>query len=329
MRFADPIYLLFLLIIPLLVFYHFKRFKKPTIKYPELESIKLSFNPQKTKIKEWLPVILRLVVLSFIIFALARPQSGQKGEEILTKGVDIILCLDTSTSMRAEDFKPNNRFYVAKKSAEEFVKGRKHDRIGVVVFSALAFTQCPLTLDYGALIDFLDKTEIGMTQTDGTAIGSAIVTSLNRLRESNAKSKIIILLTDGRNNTGEIDPITAAKTASAIDVKIYTIGAGVPGGALYPVDDPIFGRRYVKIQDDLDEATLSEIAHITEGAYFRATSPEGLKNIFKQIDKMEKTEIKSKEFTEYTELYLYFLFPALLLFLAELFLKNTVLRRIP
>lgn len=329
MRFADPIYLLFLLIIPLLVFYYFKRFKKPTIKYPELESIKLSFNPQKTKIKEWLPVILRLVVLSFIIFALARPQSGQKGEEILTKGVDIILCLDTSTSMRAEDFKPNNRFYVAKKSAEEFVKGRKHDRIGVVVFSALAFTQCPLTLDYGALIDFLDKTEIGMTQTDGTAIGSAIVTSLNRLRESNAKSKIIILLTDGRNNTGEIDPITAAKTASAIDVKIYTIGAGVPGGALYPVDDPIFGRRYVKIQDDLDEATLSEIAHITEGAYFRATSPEGLKNIFKQIDKMEKTEIKSKEFTEYTELYLYFLFPALLLFLAELFLKNTVLRRIP
>ena len=329
MRFADPIYLLFLLIIPLLVFYHFKRFKKPTIKYPELESIKLSFNQQKTKIKEWLPVILRLVVLSFIIFALARPQSGQKGEEILTKGVDIILCLDTSTSMRAEDFKPNNRFYVAKKSAEEFVKGRKHDRIGVVVFSALAFTQCPLTLDYGALIDFLDKTEIGMTQTDGTAIGSAIVTSLNRLRESNAKSKIIILLTDGRNNTGEIDPITAAKTASAIDVKIYTIGAGVPGGALYPVDDPIFGRRYVKIQDDLDEATLSEIAHITEGAYFRATSPEGLKNIFKQIDKMEKTEIKSKEFTEYTELYLYFLFPALLLFLAELFLKNTVLRRIP
>ncbi|HAM38946.1 MAG TPA: aerotolerance regulator BatA [Elusimicrobia bacterium] len=329
MRFADPIYLLFLLIIPLLVFYYFKRFKKPTIKYPELESIKLSFNQQKTKIKEWLPVILRLVVLSFIIFALARPQSGQKGEEILTKGVDIILCLDTSTSMRAEDFKPNNRFYVAKKSAEEFVKGRKHDRIGVVVFSALAFTQCPLTLDYGALIDFLDKTEIGMTQTDGTAIGSAIVTSLNRLRESNAKSKIIILLTDGRNNTGEIDPITAAKTASAIDVKIYTIGAGVPGGALYPVDDPIFGRRYVKIQDDLDEATLSEIAHITEGAYFRATSPEGLKNIFKQIDKMEKTEIKSKEFTEYTELYLYFLFPALLLFLAELFLKNTVLRRIP
>ncbi|OGS45096.1 MAG: aerotolerance regulator BatA [Elusimicrobia bacterium RIFOXYD2_FULL_34_15] len=329
MRFADPLYLLFLLIIPLLTFYYLKKFKKASIKYPELGPVKLSFSSQKTKLKEWLPVILRMLVLFFMILALARPQSGQKGEEILTQGVDIMLCLDTSTSMRAEDFKPNNRFYVAKKSAEEFVKGRKHDRIGVVVFSALAFTQCPLTLDYGALIDFLDKTEIGMTQTDGTAIGSAIVTCLNRLKESNAKSKIIILITDGRNNVGEIDPITAAKTASALNVKIYTIGAGVPGGALYPIDDPIFGRRYVKMQDDLDEATLSEIAHITEGAYFRAASPEGLKDIFKQIDKMEKTEIKSKEFTEYTELYLYLLFPALLLFFAEIFLKNTVLRRIP
>jgi Ca-activated chloride channel family protein len=231
--------------------------------------------------------------------------------------------------MRAEDFKPLNRLDAAKKAAEEFVKERKNDRIGIVVFSELSFTQCPLTLDYGAVLDFIDNVEIGMTQTDGTAIGTAIVTCVNRLKDSVAKSKVIILLTDGRNNRGEIDPLTAAKTAGAMDIKIYTIGAGVPGGAMYPVDDPIFGKRYIRMREDLDEDTLIKIASATEGRYFRATSSKKLKEIYSKIDRMEKTDIKVSEYTEYTELFPYFLLPAILMFFVEIVLFNTYLRKIP
>jgi Ca-activated chloride channel family protein len=322
MRFANPIFLLFLLTIPGLIWYYLKysQSRSNRLKFSSLEIIK--------KIRKS-GLILRILCLLLLILAFARPQAGQRSEEVLSKGVDIMLCLDTSTSMRAEDFKPLNRLDASKKAAKEFVKDRKNDRIGVVVFSELSFTQCPLTLDYGAVLDFIENVEIGMTQTDGTAIGTAIVTCVNRLKDSAAKSKVIILLTDGRNNKGKIDPLTAAKTAGAMDIKIYTIGAGVPGGAMYPVDDPIFGKRYIRLAEDLDEDTLISIASATEGQYFRATSSKKLKEIYSKIDRLEKTDIKVSEYTEYTELFSYFLLPAILMFFLEIVLFNTYLRKIP
>ncbi|MDD5688079.1 MAG: VWA domain-containing protein [Elusimicrobia bacterium] len=272
---------------------------------------------------------LRIFAVIFIILALARPQGGEKSSEFTKKGLDIILCIDTSSSMRAEDFKPQNRLEAAKDVVKKFIKGRKNDRIGVVVFSAVAFTQCPLTTDYGSLLDFIDKIEIGITQTDGTAIGTAIITSVNRLKESTGKSKIIILLTDGRNNMGEVDPITAAKAASAFGIKIYAIGAAGTGPAPYPVDDPVFGRRYVWIKEDLDETKLLQIAKETDGLYFRATDKSSLEEIYKKINSMEKTEFKVEEYTDFNELYIWFLLPAVLLFLIEIMLKNLVFRTVP
>jgi Ca-activated chloride channel family protein len=231
--------------------------------------------------------------------------------------------------MKAEDFKPNNRFFVSKEVAKEFIKDRQFDRIGLVIFSAIAFTQCPLTLDHGALLDFVDKVQIGSTNTDGTAIGSAIATSVARFKTINSKSKIVILMTDGRNNTGEIDPITASKIAKTLGVKVYTIGVGTKGEALFPIDDPMFGKRYIKIQEDLDEDTLKGIAKLTDAQYFRATDESSLRDIYKIIDKLEKTDVKIKEYTEYKELYLYFLIPALLLFLLEILLSNFLWIKIP
>jgi len=330
MRFANPVFLLFILLVPLLAWYQEgqRRRKRAAVSFSDTGLIKEIAGKGKEK-SEKLLRILRFISLFFLLLAFARPQAGQKGEEVLTKGIDIMLVLDTSTSMRAEDFKPHNRLYVAKEVSKEFIKGRKNDRIGIIVFSALSFTQCPLTLDYGAVLDFLEHVEIGMTATDGTAIGTAITTAVNRLKDTGAKTRIIILLTDGRNNMGEIDPITAAKVAQAMGLKIYTIGAGAPGGALYPIDDPIFGKRYVKLSEDLDEGTLSAVAQETGGLYFRATSSEGLRSIFRKIDQMEKTEIKIKEYTNYTELFTWFLWPGIIVFVIEILLRNTYLRKVP
>jgi Ca-activated chloride channel family protein len=263
-------------------------------------------------------------------FALARPQAGQKSSEIYNQGIDILLALDTSTSMQAIDFKPANRFEAAKKVAKEFVKGRTHDRIGIVVFAGLAYTQCPLTADTDAVLNFLDQSAIGMTQVDGTAIGSAIATAVNRLKDSPGKSRVVILVTDGRSNIGEIDPLTAAQAAQALGARVYTIGAGQPGGALYPVDDPFFGRQYVKMPgQELDESTLAKIAETTGGRYFRATDSAALERIFKQIDSMEKSEIKTVKYTNYTELFGWMLWPAFILLLLEIALANTWLKRLP
>jgi len=231
--------------------------------------------------------------------------------------------------MRALDFKPKNRLDAAKDAAMEFVKARKNDRIGVVVYSALAFTQCPLTTDHAALLGFLDKVEIGMTQIDGTAIGTALLTSVSRLKDSNGKSKIIILLTDGRNNMGEVDPVTAAKAAQSSDIKIYSIGMGAPGKALYPVEHPVFGTQYVYLPEELDEGMLREIAGVTGGAYFRARNRHELRYIYKQIDKLEKTEIKTSQFTEYKELFRFFAIPGFLLLAGAFILERTLYRKIP
>jgi len=273
-------------------------------------------------------MILRMVALSILILAMARPQAGQREEEVITEGIDIMLTLDTSGSMKAEDFKPQNRLGAAKQVMEEFIKSRHNDRIGLVVFSRFSFTQCPLTLDYGVLLGLLEKIDIGMIE-DGTAIGTAIANSVNRLRDSEAKSKVIVLLTDGINNAGKIDPLTAAKTASALGIKIYTIGAGTPGGALYPVDDPIFGRRYVRMDTEIDEALLEEIADKTGGMYFRAKDERGLREIYETIGKLEKTEIETREYANYKELGGGFLLPGFIILLMEVALANTVFRKIP
>jgi len=250
-----------------------------------------------------------------------------KGEEVITQGVDIVLALDVSSSMLAEDIKPN-RIDAAKQVAAEFVKGRKNDRIGMVIFAAQGYTQCPLTIDYGILLGFLDQIKVGMIE-DGTAVGMGLAAAVNRLRTSEAKSKVIILLTDGRNNRGEIDPITAAQAAQAFDVRIYAIGAGTHGTALYPVKDPFFGKRYVPMKVDIDEETLRKIADMTKAKYFRATNRNRLEAIYEEIDEMEKTEIRVREYTRYSELFYYFVGVAVLLFLGEIGLAHTRFRKIP
>ncbi len=328
MRFANPLFILLLVPVAAAAWYYFERErkKKAALLFSDFRIFKGlgNFSSNKRQLLFW----LRLIALVLLVFAIARPQSGLRTEEISTKGIDIVLCMDTSGSMKAEDLKPS-RLQVAKSVASDFVKGRRNDRLGIVVFSAVSLLQCPLTSDYGAVIDFMKSVEIGMTQTDGTAIGNALETSVDRLKDSKAKSKIIILLTDGRNNMGEVDPVTAAKLATAFNIKIYTIGVGTEGEAPFPVEDPMFGKRYVYIKEDLDEGTLRAIAETTEGLYFRATTAEALKEIYKQIDKMEKTEIKGIEYTEYTDHYLPLLVIALLAFMAELILNNTLLRKLP
>ncbi len=328
-RFQDPIFLVFIIVaIGILVYYiKFKRARAASIKYSDVNLVR-RLKPSFRIRERHVLAVLRTLAIVFLAFALARPQSGRKGEEISSEGIDIVLALDISGSMRAEDFKPHNRLYVAKQVIKEFIEGRRSDRIGLVVFSKQSFTQCPLTLDYGVLFNFLDKVDFGMIE-DGTAIGVAIANAVNRLRESEAEGKVVILLSDGRNNAGEIDPITAAQAAKAMKVKIYTIGAGKPGNAPYPVDDPIFGKRYIYVENEIDEPTLQQIALITGGEYFRAKDEEALARIYKQISDMEQTEIKVKEYVQYNELFSNYALVGLMLLMVEIFLANTRYRKIP
>lgn len=327
-RLADPIWLLALGGIPLLVFWYFFRKKqnKTTLVYSHLGMIKRA-QKQSPEWTRYLLIFLRLTAVTLAVLALARPQSGLRGEEVKTEGIDIMLALDVSSSMLAEDIKPN-RVEAAKSVAADFVKGRLNDRIGLIVFSGRAYTQCPLTIDYGILLDLFDDIEVGMIE-DGTAVGTALGLAVNRLRGSGEASKVIVLLTDGRNNRGEIDPKTAAELAQTFNIKVYTIGAGSQGTAPYPVDDPMFGRRQVQIQVDVDEAVLKEVAQMTGGRYFRATDRESLEQIYEEIDQLEKTEIEVTEFTRYSELFHFPLGLALLLLFSEVILSNTWLRRIP
>ncbi|MGB7061069.1 MAG: VWA domain-containing protein [Candidatus Zixiibacteriota bacterium] len=328
-RFQDPIFLVFIIAaIGVLVYYiKFKRARAASIKYSDINLVR-RLKPSFRIRERHVLAFLRALVIVFLAFALARPQSGRKGEEISSEGIDIILALDISGSMRAEDFKPHNRLHVAKEVIKEFIEGRRSDRIGLVVFSKQSFTQCPLTLDYGVLFNFLDKVSFGMIE-DGTAIGVAIANAVNRLRESEAEGKVVILLSDGRNNAGEIDPITAAQAAKAMNVKIYTIGAGKPGNAPHPVDDPIFGKRYIYVENEIDEPTLQQIAQITGGEYFRAKDEEALARIYKQISEMERTEIKVTEYMQYNELFSNYALVGLMLLMVEIVLANTRYRKIP
>lgn len=272
--------------------------------------------------------LVRLLVYVFLVTALARPQKFSSEREYSTKGVDIVISLDISGSMLAEDFKPENRIAVAKQEAAKFIRGRENDRIGLVVFARKAFTQCPLTLDYDVLIELLQDIQIGMI-SDGTAIGMGLATAVNRLRDSKAKSKVIILITDGASNAGNIDPITAAELAKAFGIKVYAICIGRGGLVPFPINDPLFGKRYVQAEVEIDEMVLKRIADITHGLFFRARDSKALGEIYEKINQLEKTEIKVKEYRSFDERFAYFLIPGLLLLLLELMIRNTIAVKIP
>lgn len=330
LRFANPYWLLLLIpVIGLGVLLWFRLRKPHGIGYPDLKGINKLF-PKKIIGPDEIIGLLIVAGLSLAVIAMARPQTGLKTEQISGKGVDIVLCLDTSGSMRAIDFKPQNRLGAAKQVARNFIEKRQRDRIGLVVFGGTALTVCPLTSDKRAVQDLLRQVEIDMTGVDGTAVGMAIATAADRLRESTANSKVILLLTDGRSNRGAIDPVTAAKAAAALGIKIYAVGAGKPGGGVVPVQDPVYGTRYVRTQDDLDEPTLRKVAGATEGGdYFRVKSVQGLERVFDRINKLEKSEYKIVEFTNYKDRYFLWLLLGWLLVLTGVFLRYAIFRRLP
>ncbi len=328
-RFANPEFLLLLVFIPPVIWWYFRRNRKMSgaLRYSNIDLFKSIKKSSKQNYRHLLFAV-RLLVLILLIICFARPQAGRTETEVITEGIDIILAVDVSSSMLAEDFQPKNRLQAVKLVAGDFIKGRRNDRIGLVVFSGQSFTQCPLTLDYGILLRFLDEIKIGMIE-DGTAIGMAIATCVNRLRSSSAESKVVILLTDGRNNRGELDPVTAAKIAQTFDIRIYTIGAGKKGYAMYPIDDPVFGKHYRRMPVQIDEDLLKKVADITQGKYFRATDESSLEAIYNEISEMEKTKIEVKEYTRYRELFVHYLLIALALLVLEILLSHTWLRKIP
>jgi len=326
---ALVIFVLGLLVLAAMAAYYLrkKRLRSATLKFSDVRIVKRAARSHRQRYRFVLPA-LRMLAVAVLVVAFARPRSGTEVTDIDSEGIDIMMVLDISSSMLAEDFKPVNRVTVAKEELKKFVSRRPNDRIGLVIFSRYAFTQCPLTVDHGVLLNFVDQVNVGDVE-DGTAIGMAIATGVNRLRESDSKSKIMVLLTDGDNNAGEIDPLTAANLAAAMGVKIYTIGAGKPGNAMFPYQDPIFGKRYIYQPVRIDEATLRQIAEKTGGRYFRAKSGEELDQIYSMIDALEKTKINISAHIQYHELFPYFTYVGLLLLALELVLANTWFRKLP
>ena len=328
-QFQDPWLFLLLAIVPLLIYRTLKN-RPATLHFSSLDSLK-TLHRKGVNFLAATPLILRCLAIALLVTALARPQEGRKSTEILSAGVDILLAIDTSGSMRAMDFEKNNqpvdRLTVVKDVVSEFIDSREFDRMGMVVFGNEAFTQCPLTLDHDILHSFLNKLQIGVAG-DSTAIGSAIGISVKRLKDLESKSKVIILLTDGRNNSGNITPFQAAEIAKTYGIKIYTVGVGTQGQAPFPMSTP-FGQKMLMQRVAIDEDSLKKIAEQTGGRYFRATDSDSLKQIYAQIDSLEKSEVKWIDHSEYRELFPLFLIPALLLVLTEMVLTQTRLRRVP
>lgn len=319
-------YYLFLLI-PVLTagFFMFKRHgkKREGIVYSNflLSLIKPTFKEKLFYIIRWIPFVAAILA----VIALSRPQTGKSYEKQTTEGIDIVLCLDTSSSMKALDFKPDNRFTVAKNTMLDFVSKRKFDRMAFIPFAGYAITKCPLTTDHDILKDIISKTELDSIE-DGTAIGMSLATAINRLKTSKAKSKIIILLTDGVNNRGSIDPKTAADIAKDMGIKIYAVGVGTKGFAEYPAIGPFGIMTTTKAKVDIDEKMLKEITTKTGGEYFRATDSVKLKNIYSIIDRMEKTKIELKTFTLWKDFYFYPLFSSFLLLAGYILINSLYLR---
>jgi Ca-activated chloride channel family protein len=326
--FANPEYLYLLGAIPLLVLWYYFRHRKDSsdIRYSTL----LPFEQLRPTLKErlrHLPFVLRLLALALLIVAFARPRTTSHGENVYTEGIDIVLLYDISGSMLAQDLRPD-RLEAARKVLMDFVDGRTNDRIGLVVFSGESFTQCPMTLDYRVLKNQLAAVKQGVIE-DGTAIGMAIAQGVNRLKESKVKSKVMILLTDGVNNRGEIDPLTATQIAQTFGIRIYTVGVGTSKGeAPFPVQTP-FGMRTQFMPVEVDEKTLTKIAEMTGGQYFRATNNRTLKQIYEEIDELEKTKMEVRAYRAYTEMFYDWVWVALFALALEMVLSNTYFRKLP
>lgn len=327
MVFAHIEYLfLLLLLIPYIIWYVLKRHHNEASLQIADTSVYATAPKSYKNYLLHVPFALRMLTLAMIIIVLARPQTTNSWQSSEVEGIDIMLAIDVSTSMLAEDLKPN-RLEAAKEVAAEFVNGRPNDNIGITLFAGESFTQCPLTVDHAVLLNFIHGTRCGLIE-DGTAVGMGIANAVSRLKESKAKSKVVILLTDGTNNRGDISPLTAAEIAKSFGIRVYTIGVGTNGEAPYPY--PVGGTvQYVNMKVEIDEKTLAQIASTTEGNYFRATSNSKLKEVYEEIDKLEKTKLNVKEFSKREEAYRGFAWVAFLSFLLELLLRYTILRRIP
>ena len=326
MTFANPEYLFLLLLLLPIVGWYIYELRNSDASVQVSDTRVLAAQPKSIRI--WLlhvPFVLRIAVITRISIALARPQSTNKWSSQSTEGIDIMMALDISGTMLAEDLRPN-RLEAAKKVASDFVIARPNDQIGLVVFAGESFTQCPLTTDHAVLVNLFKSVEYGMVE-DGTAIGLGLANAVNRMKDSETKSKVIILLTDGSNNRGDIDPQTAAEIAKTYGIRVYTIGVGSYGQARVPVQTPI-GKQYITMDNEFDETTLRSIAETTGGQYFRAKDNTSLKAIYDQIDQMEKTKLRVREFSKHTENFMPFLYAALICLLLELIIRYFVLRTI-
>ncbi|TDI71078.1 MAG: VWA domain-containing protein [Bacteroidetes bacterium] len=327
MEFAQPQWLVLLALVPLSGLRSWWMARRSLgLRYSAVETIRHGPKTFRNRIRA-LPAVLRMAGLTLAVLAMARPQEQDVVQERYAEGVDIVMVLDTSTSMRAEDFRPN-RFEAARAVGAEFISKRTSDRVGLVVFAAKAYTQAPLTLDYDFLLEMLDEVQVGVIE-DGTAIGTALAMAVNRLKNTVAESKVIILLTDGQNNRGELSPETAAEIARTLNVRIYAIGVGAHGEAPFVVDHPFAGRQRRMIPVEIDEEMLISVAKMTGGKYFRATNNQALREIYDEIGELEKTKIEERIYTNYEEKYAGFLFPGLALILLDILLSTTLLRRFP
>ena len=332
MEFANKEYLLLLLLlIPYIIWYLMYRKKsEPTMRMSDTNAYRYAPRSWKVMIMP-LQFILRLAVLALVVIILARPQTQNSWKNKEVEGIDIMLAMDVSTSMLAEDLKPN-RMEAAKKVAAEFIVGRPNDNIGLTIFAGESFTQCPMTTDHASLLNLLQNVRTDIAQRglieDGTAIGMGLANAVSRLKDSKAKSKVVILLTDGSNNRGDLSPMTAAEIAKSLGIRVYTIGVGTNKVAPYPMQ-VAGGIQYVNIPVEIDTKTLSDIAAATDGDFYRATSNTELQNIYKEIDKLEKTKLNVKKFSKRYEAYQPFALAAVLLLLLEVLLRITIFRRLP
>lgn len=328
MEFARP---LLLLLTPLAIAVLWVRFRQggdpSALRHPRLELLGKQSTGLRARLAAMLPVLSGLGLVLLIVAA-AGPRVSHHSEQVEGEGIDIVLSLDISGSMRSLDFHPLDRLESAKDVIRGFIDGRTNDRIGLVVFAAKSFTQCPLTLDHSVLKGFLDEIQVGLID-DGTAIGLGLATAVARLKHSSSPSRTVILLTDGVNNVPTLEPETAAKLAQSLDVRVYTVAIGREGMVPYPVDDPVFGRRTRQVETKIDLPLLKRIAELTGGTMFQATDPEALEAIFRTIDKLETARYETTVSTWYRERMVWFALPALLLFLLEGLLAGTWLRRVP
>jgi len=325
--FANPGFFWLLLLLPLMVVYHWKvrKLRRNRLTLSDT-GVFAGYKPTFRQRLGWTPLFLRFLVVLLIILALARPRSSSSGTNVTSEGISIVLAMDISPSMLAEDLKPN-RIEAAKRVATEFIKGRPNDLIGLVIFSGESFTQCPITSDHAVLLNLMKDVESGMLK-DRTALGEGLATAIARIKDSKSKSKVVILLTDGVSNAGSIAPLTAGEIAKTFGIRVYTIGVGRNGSAPYPFRTP-FGIQYENIPVEIDEAVMQQISTETDGKYFRATDNKKLKEIYAEIDKLEKTKIEITEFKQYTERFVPLVLAAAILLLLELLLRLTWLRNLP